>query len=95
MNVLDAFPRQRSDLAARVIEGEAVVVTPADGSVHELDAVATFVWEGCDGRNSGRALARRVTEAYEVETEVAERDVAGLLQELQAKGLVELLSAPP
>lgn len=92
--VLERFPRRREELASRVIAGEAVVVSPADSKVHELNAVATFVWERCDGRRSGRELAREVTRAFDVAAGQAEADVARLLETLAARGLVELREGP-
>lgn len=93
MELLERFPRQRDDLAARVIGGEAVVVTPADSLVHELDPVATYVWEKCDGRRSGWEIVESVVAAFEVERSVAARDLEILLRTLSDKGLVDLLAA--
>jgi len=93
VKILERFPRQRPDLAARTISGETVIVTPADGLVHELDPVASFVWESCDGRHDGRALVSAVVGAFEVGEDRASADLAGLLQEFEHKGLVELLDA--
>lgn len=89
--MLEGFPRRRDDVAARIIGGEAVVVTPADSLVHELDAVATFVWKRCDGSRDGRELAAALTEAFEVSTEEAQRDVEELLRTLSRKNLVDVL----
>ncbi len=90
METLEARPRALDDLAARAIAGEAVVVTPADSKVHELDEVATFVFERCDGARTGRDLVDLVLETFEVDRPTAERDVAALLQTFVDRGLVEL-----
>ena len=94
MRLLERIPRQREDVAGRVIGGEAVVITPGDSHVHELDPVATFVWERCDGSRSGADLVEQVVESFEVERERATRDVDALLQVFLEKGLVELLPEP-
>lgn len=86
---LDRTVCQRSDVAARVIGGEAVVITPNDSRVHELDPVATFVWSHCDGKRSGWALVDEVLASFDVERDQAARDVDALLQVLSDKGLVE------
>lgn len=92
MSVLDRFPRQREDVAARVIGGEAVVISPADSLVHELNTVATFVWERCDGRYSGWRIVDDVVDAFEASRETVAADVAELLRTLSDKGLTELLT---
>lgn len=93
--VLERYPRQRLDVAARVIEGEAVVVTPADSLVHELDPVATFVWERCDGSLTGAAIADAMTSEFEVDLEQARVDLADLLRTLRDRGLIDLLERHP
>lgn len=90
MDFLAGFPRRRIDVAARVIGDEAVVVTPADSLVHELNTEATFVWERCDGSRNGRELAAAMTEAFEVAAEVAERDLEELLRVLSRNGLIDV-----
>lgn len=94
MHPLELYPRQRPDLAARVIGGEAVVVTPADARVHELNEVATAVFEACDGTRSGWQLVDVVLGAFEVGRDEAVRDVTTLLETMREAGLVELLAAP-
>jgi hypothetical protein len=81
-------------LAARVIGGEAVVVTPGDSQVHELNGTATWLFEACDGRRSGWQLAEALCAAFEVERTEAAEDVAALLERFRDRGLVELLSTP-
>jgi hypothetical protein len=94
VETLDSYPRQRPDVAARVIDGEAVVVTPADSLVHELDPVATFVWERCTGEQQGRALVAALVAAFEVTPAEAGADLAKLLETFAARGLVDLAAAP-
>lgn len=88
---LDRTVRQRRDVAARVIGEEAVVITPGDSHVHELDAVATFVWQLCDGERTGWHLVDQLTASFDVDRDRAARDLDGLLHTLSEKGLVELL----
>lgn len=94
MDTLKRFPKRRDDVAGRVIGGEAVVVTPSDSQVHELNPVATFIWERCDGTRSGLAIAAEITAEFDVQAEMAERDLVGLLRTLCEKGLIVLLEAP-
>lgn len=86
---LERTVHQRADVAARVIGEEAVVITPADSRVHELDPVATFVWSHCDGQRSGWALVDEVVAAFDVERDRAVHDVDALLQVFSNRGLVE------
>ena len=93
METIDSFPRQRDDVAARVIDGEAVVVTPADSKVHELDEVATFIWERCDGQKPARNLVAALVAAFDVTVQDATTDLLQLLETFVALGLVDLRPA--
>lgn len=88
---LERTVRQRSEVAARIIGEEAVVITPGDSRVHELDPVATFVWQLCDGERTGWHLVDEVVASFDVDRDRAARDLDGLLHTLSEKGLVELL----
>lgn len=87
---LERTVHPRNDVAARVIGDEAVVITPADSRVHELDPVATFIWSHCDGKRSGWALVDEVVQAFDVERDQAANDVDALLQIFSDRKLVEL-----
>ncbi len=43
------YIRQNIDTPARVIDGEAVVVTPHDSTIHQINEAGTFIWEKADG----------------------------------------------
>jgi predicted deacylase len=85
---LDRRYRLADDVAARTLGGEAVVVTPSDSKVHELDPVGTVALEACDGRRTVREVAALVTQSFDVAPEVAERDVAQFLELLAARGIL-------
>jgi hypothetical protein len=80
-------------IVTRRISGETILV-PVAGHVGDLDSVYTlnevgsFIWDLIDGRRSARAIAEAVAAEYDVASDQAARDVADLLGELEAKGLV-------
>jgi hypothetical protein len=80
---------QTPGLPARTIAGEAVVITPGDSRVHELNPVATLLYEGCSGDGATLdELTLRVTGAFEVMPERARSDAERMLGELVALGLL-------
>lgn len=90
MSVLRRFPKRRTELASRVIGDEAVVVVPASSQVHELNPVASFVWQRCDGNHEGYEILKDMLSEFEVQEEEAEKDLTALLEELAELKLVEL-----
>jgi hypothetical protein len=80
---------KRTRVASRVIDGQAVVIQPALAEVSMLNEVGSAVWEAIDGRTAEDEIARRIADAFEVESATAAEDVGGFLDELAAAGLVE------
>jgi hypothetical protein len=80
------------DQVSTEVEGEAVVLSLADGVYYGLDGVGARVWELLREPRSAAALRDAVTAEFEVDAETAERDLAALLAELREHRLVEIVS---
>jgi hypothetical protein len=90
----DGYPEQNPRAAWRVYEGEAVIVSPEDSTLHTLNPVGTLIWEAADGRTAMEAIVARVCEAFEVDQGKAERDAAAFVDQLCRRGLLTVLDAP-
>ncbi len=88
--VLEKYPVRDPEAPGEVLDGEAVVVTPADGQMHTLNATGTFVWERADGRHTAAQIAEALASAFEVDLETAQADVARFLSTLVEKGICRL-----
>lgn len=89
MSMTNAIARKTERHAARVIDGQALVVVLDQRAMHRLNAVGTRVWELCDGRAVTDIVDAIVSE-FDVTREVAEADVARFLDELAKAGMIEL-----
>lgn len=85
---------QNPDTPARTIEGEAIVITPHDSTLHTLNGTATFIWDRADGTRTLGQIAEELLATYEVEVEVAHQDAVAFVQEAVAKGLLLTGDAP-
>ena len=85
---MSVFPERNPKLAWREIDGEAVIISPDDSQVHELNETASVIWKFADGKHSVDQIAEVVAEGYEVPVEVAQADVRELIEMLSAKGLL-------
>jgi hypothetical protein len=92
--VPDGYPEQNPKAAWRVYDGEAVIVSPEDSTLHTLNAVGTVIWEAADGRTAMEAIVARVIEAFEVDRATAARDAAAFVDSLCRRGLLTVLAAP-
>lgn len=80
--------QQNENAAARIVDGLAFVITPADNQLHQLNATATTLWltaqHGCTVDEAAAALERE----FEVDLETAQRDAALCLQSMAERHLL-------
>jgi hypothetical protein len=86
-------PRRAERIAARVVDGRALIVVLDQKALHALNGVGTRVWELCDGRSIA-AIADALAVEYEVGASTALADVQRFVGELCAKGALTLSVAP-
>jgi hypothetical protein len=70
------------------VDGELVLLDRAGGWVHQLNGTASFVWSRLDGSSSTEWIARQVVDAFEVDPATASRDVAAIVDQFRALGLL-------
>ena len=90
MNSSSSCPSHHNDVAARIIEGEAVIVLPAQGEVLVLNEVGSRIWELADGSRTVQDIVRVIVSEYEAGPEIAKRDIEELLTSLEAKQAISL-----
>jgi|ERR1051326_342821 hypothetical protein len=90
----DRYPAHDPRTAWRVYDGQAVLVSPHDSTLHTLNEVGTVIWAAADGRTSARAIAARVSERFDVDAVTAERDTVMFIDELERRGLLAVRDAP-
>lgn len=74
-------------IASRVVQGRAVVVLIDTRQLHTLNDVGTFVWEALEpGEASVADLVSSVVETFDVDRDVAARDVQRFLEEMWSIG---------
>ena len=76
------------------VEGEAVILSLADGVYYGLDPVGARVWTLLEQPRAVAELRDAVVAEWEVDAPTAERDLLALLDALAERGLVEVLPAP-
>lgn len=84
----DDLVSRSDDLAFRVIQGEAIILTAKDRVIHTLNEVGTRIWELIDTGIKVGDLIAKICEEYEVDERQAERDVLEFLGELKEKGII-------
>jgi hypothetical protein len=85
---MNLFVRRGDRLAARKVGGEMVILSADDSSLTVLNDVGTAIWEAADGRTSIDAIVSRVCAEYEVDADMARRDVDEFVRALTDAGIV-------
>lgn len=83
------YPKRRSDVRVRVVDGETVVFDRHHGLIHQLNSTAHYIWERCDGHATGADIAQQLAEAFGVDPKIATADVVTLVAQLYTLELLE------
>lgn len=81
-------------LAWRIIEGEAVIISPQERELHSLNEVGTEVWKLADGSRTLTQIAHELTHTYDATLEEILPDVLAFAQALQEKEVAFLCAHP-
>ena len=76
---------------ARAVGDELVILDLASGAYFGLDGVGMLVWHALSAGKSLAETCAAVLDEYEVARESIEADIVALVEDLVAKGLVEIV----
>ncbi|MHA1537102.1 MAG: PqqD family protein [Alphaproteobacteria bacterium] len=70
------------EVAAKDVDGEAVLINLTNGMYYSMDLVGGFIWSLIEGGHDLPAIAQAVAERYGIAGDVAREDVETLAQQL-------------
>lgn len=88
LNLHHCFLPRNEEVAAKVIDGEAIIINLANGVYYSMDKAGAFVWDLLQGGHTLEKVIAAVTTRYDVTREQAESNVRELVQELVQENLV-------
>jgi hypothetical protein len=74
----------------RVIEGEVIILTPENATLHVLNELGTRIWELMDGPIRVEEIVSKIVAEYEVDEETVKKDVLDFLSSLAEIGALEV-----
>jgi hypothetical protein len=84
-----------SQIAARMLGGEMMVMSSVDSTFFTLNEVATAIWQAADGRTPlAEIVARNVCNEFDVDLEIAHRDAEQFVNELSHHGILLVSDRP-
>ncbi len=84
----DCFAIHASEVAAKIIDGEVILIRLSDGMYYSMDGTAASIWEAIQRKGSFGECVENLTTRYDVAAEQAETDVRKLLNELVDDALI-------
>lgn len=90
--------RNEEEVAAKVMEGEAVIINLSNGSYYSLEKTGGAIWAMVEAGHSLEEMVEELVRRYDVARSQAQADVQRLAAELLQEGLVTLSdgqSPPP
>ena len=91
----DRLRRNEDEIAAKVMDGEAIIINLVSGVYYRMDEVGGAIWAMIeDGRSLGE-MVTTLTEQYEVSRDQAQTDVERLATELLREKLVSASDDTP
>jgi hypothetical protein len=87
---LDTSVHIPKDVVFRELDGEAVILNLESGMYFGLDAIGTRIWRLVEEHGSLRAVWEAMQREFEAPGETLRSDLLTFIDELSAKGLVNL-----
>jgi len=89
------FVARSSQVAARSLDGEMMIMSGRDSTLFTLNKTATIIWQAADGLTPlDEIVARRICQEFEVDASEALHDAEALTRELAGHGIL-LVSEKP
>lgn len=82
----------KDGFVVREVAGKTVAVSVGGGAFRgmiTLNGTAAFLWEALQSDTNEDALAKKLTEAYEIDEVTAKKDVSVFLHKLRKAGLLD------
>jgi hypothetical protein len=84
--------KRSGDIPFRIVDEEAVLVSPKEGEVTVLNKTGTKIWQSLGVKRTPCQIAKLIIKEFEVEKEEAYTDCLEFLRDLERKGFIKSVS---
>jgi hypothetical protein len=89
------YVARATNVAARMIDGEMMIMSGADSSLYSLNATASILWQAADGVTPlAQIVERHICADYAVDPATALRDAEEVSEDLARHGIFQISDAP-
>ncbi len=90
----NVYPARSKQVAARMLGGEMMIMSPTDTTLFNLNDVGSAIWNAADGRTSLDEIVARLCDEFDVTPDAARHDAETFVEELAAHGILHLSAEP-
>lgn len=85
----DPYIARSTRLGTCTLGGEAIIITPSDSQLYNLNQVATSIWEAADGQSRlSEIVEKNVCVEFDIDRETAMADAWQFVSDFSTKGLL-------
>jgi len=78
----------RANLSTQNIDDELVILDKDNGQIHQLNSVASFIWQLLEKQGGVEAIINQLIEAFDVDETTAKTDVDKAIQQFKSLNLI-------
>lgn len=92
---MSTYIARSSALAARVLDGEMMIMSAKDSTLFTLNPMATIIWQAADGKTTLEEIVeKKICLEFEVSREEAMQDAEEFVNDLASHGILFVAERP-
>ncbi|MFZ0313775.1 MAG: PqqD family protein [Candidatus Korobacteraceae bacterium] len=93
--MIPIYIARATSIAARVLDGEMMIMSAKDSTLFTLNPVGTIIWQSADGRTPLAAIVeQKICPEFAVEPEEAMKDAQTFVNDLASHGILQVSNQP-
>ena len=73
----------RANLSTQEIDGELVILDKENGQIHQLNSVASYIWQQIEAGLELNEILERLVSTYDIESSKAQEDLDKVIQQFK------------
>ncbi len=73
----------RANLSTQQIDGELVILDKDNGQIHQLNSVASLIWQQIEAGLEPGAIVKKLTKLYDIDATLAKTDLDKVLSQFK------------
>ncbi len=73
----------RANLNTQQIDGELVILDKENGQIHQLNSVASFIWQQMEVSSGFEAIVKKLIQFYDIDMVTAKADLDKVVQQFK------------